>query len=101
MGWTTEGSSLSPGRIKNFLFFTSSRPALGSIQSPIQWVPGALSVEANWPGHDADNSPPVNANLKKYGFMHPPAPHKLVQLVKHRDKFSLELSKIVILEQAC
>jgi hypothetical protein len=29
----------SPGRVKNFLFSTSSRPALGSTQPPIQWVP--------------------------------------------------------------
>jgi hypothetical protein len=35
-----KGWSLSPGRVKNFFFSTSSRPALGSIQHPIQWVPG-------------------------------------------------------------
>jgi hypothetical protein len=33
----------SPGRVKNFHFSISSRPALGSTQPPIQWVPGALS----------------------------------------------------------
>jgi hypothetical protein len=33
----------SPGSVKNFLFSSSSRPALGSTQPPIQWVPGALS----------------------------------------------------------
>jgi hypothetical protein len=38
-GWTTEESSSSPSRIKNFLFFTSSIQAVGSTQSPIQWVP--------------------------------------------------------------
>jgi len=27
-----------------FLFTTMSRPALGPIQPPIQWVPGALSL---------------------------------------------------------
>jgi hypothetical protein len=35
--------SSSSGRVKNSLFSTSSRPALGPTQSPIQWVPGALS----------------------------------------------------------
>jgi hypothetical protein len=35
--------SSSPGRVKNFLLSTSSTPALGSTQPPIQWVPGALS----------------------------------------------------------
>jgi hypothetical protein len=33
----------SPGRVKNFLFSTSSRPALGPTQPPIEWVPGVLS----------------------------------------------------------
>jgi hypothetical protein len=36
--------------VKNFLFSTSSRPALGSIQSPIQRVPGALSLGEKRPG---------------------------------------------------
>jgi hypothetical protein len=34
------GRSSNPGRIKNFHFFTSSRPGLGFTQPPIQWVPG-------------------------------------------------------------
>jgi hypothetical protein len=34
------GRSSSPGRIKNFLFSTSLRTALGTTQHPIQWVPG-------------------------------------------------------------
>jgi hypothetical protein len=37
------GRSSSPGRVKNFHFSTSSRPALGPTQSPIQWVLEALS----------------------------------------------------------
>jgi hypothetical protein len=41
-GWMTEESSSSPGRVKHFLFPTSSRPALGSTQPPLQWIPGAL-----------------------------------------------------------
>jgi hypothetical protein len=40
----TRGRSSSTGRVKNFLFSTSSRPALGSTQPPIKWVPGTLSL---------------------------------------------------------
>jgi hypothetical protein len=39
-GWTTEESSSSPGRVKNFPFSKSPRPVLGSTKPPIQWVPG-------------------------------------------------------------
>jgi hypothetical protein len=37
------GRSSSPGRVKNFLFSTSSSLALGSTQLLNQWVSGALS----------------------------------------------------------
>ena len=37
-----------------------SRPALGPTQPPVQWVPG-LSLEGKeWPGRDADPSPPFS-----------------------------------------
>jgi hypothetical protein len=40
-GWTTRrGGSSSPGRVKKFHFSISSKPALGSTQPPIKWVPG-------------------------------------------------------------
>jgi hypothetical protein len=34
-----------------------SRPALGPIQPPVQWVPGILSRGKERPGRDADHSP--------------------------------------------
>jgi hypothetical protein len=49
------GRSSSPGRVKNFLFSTSSRLALAPTQPPIQWVLGAFSPrgkaarEWSWP----------------------------------------------------
>jgi hypothetical protein len=45
-----------------FHFTTSSRPALGPTQSPIQWVLGALST-----GFEADHSPPSRAVVKNGG----------------------------------
>jgi hypothetical protein len=55
----------SPGTVKNFLFSTWSRPALGSTQPPIQWVPGVLSLGVKRPGRESDHSPPANAEVKK------------------------------------
>jgi hypothetical protein len=44
---------------------TSFRLALGSIQPPIQWVPGALSLGVKQPRHETDHLPPANAEVKK------------------------------------
>jgi hypothetical protein len=40
------------------------RLALESTQLPIQWVPGALSLEAKQPGREADQSPPSSAEIR-------------------------------------
>jgi hypothetical protein len=42
------------------IFSTSSKPALGFTQRPMQWVPAALS-----PGREADHSPLTSAEVKK------------------------------------
>jgi hypothetical protein len=47
------------------IFSTSSRPAQGPTQPPIQWVPGALSPEVNWSGREANHSPPATADVKQ------------------------------------
>jgi hypothetical protein len=59
------GRSSSPGRVKNFLFSKSSRPALRSTQPPIIWVPGALSPGVKRPGRVVDHSPQTSAEVKK------------------------------------
>jgi hypothetical protein len=59
------GRSSIPGRVKTFLFPKSSRPALGSTQPPIQWVPCTLSPVVKWPGREVDHSPPASAEVKK------------------------------------
>jgi hypothetical protein len=46
------------------LFTTASTSALGHTQPPIQWVPVALSMGVNWPGREADHSPPSSADVK-------------------------------------
>jgi hypothetical protein len=59
------GQSSSPGRVKNFLFFVSSRLALGPTQPPLQWVPRTLSPGVRRLGREADHSPSTNAEVKK------------------------------------
>jgi hypothetical protein len=56
----------SPAGAKDFFPLASvSRPALGSTQPPVQWVPGVLSPGAKVrPGRDADHSPPSSAEVK-------------------------------------
>jgi hypothetical protein len=48
-----------------FLFSTSSRPVLGPTQSPIRWVPGALSPEVKRMGREADHWSPTSTKVKK------------------------------------
>jgi hypothetical protein len=59
------GRSSSSGRVNNFLISTTSTPALGPTQPPIQWVPGALSPGIKQLGRDTDHSPPTSAEVKK------------------------------------
>jgi hypothetical protein len=47
-----------------FLFTTVYRQALGPTQSPIQWVPGTLSLGVKRPRHEANNSPSSTAEVK-------------------------------------
>jgi hypothetical protein len=55
----------SPDRVKNFLFFTSSRPALRPTYFPMQWVPRFLSPEVKRPGPEAYHSPETSTEVKK------------------------------------
>jgi hypothetical protein len=63
------GQSLSPGRGKIFLLFTSSRLVLGSIQPPIQWVLGALSLRVK-----LNTGYKLVLKLRVHGYIHP-LPH--------------------------
>jgi hypothetical protein len=72
-----------------FLLDTASRPALEPTQPPIQWVPGALSQGLRRPGHEADHSPPLNAEVKNAWSYTSTLPYVFMArcLVKHRDEF--------------
>jgi hypothetical protein len=72
------GWSSSPSRVKNFLFSTSSRPALGPTQLPIQWVPEALSPGVKRPGREADHSPNTSAKVKKMWIYTSTLPYALM-----------------------
>jgi hypothetical protein len=68
------GRSSSPGRVKNWLFSTSSRSALGPTQPPIQRIPGAISPGVKRPGREAEHSLHVVSRSRKRGSIHP-LPH--------------------------
>jgi hypothetical protein len=64
MGWTIGVLWFDSRRdMGNFLFTTAFRTALGP--SPMQWVPGALSLGVKWPGCKADYSPPPGVEVKE------------------------------------
>jgi hypothetical protein len=66
MGWMIGVLGFDPWQgLGIFLFTTTSRMALGPTQPPIQWVPGAVPLGINWPGHEADHSPQPGAEVKE------------------------------------
>jgi hypothetical protein len=67
------------------IFSTSSRPAMGSTQPPIQWVLGDPSPRVKRPGREADCSPPTSAEVKKMWVYTSTPP------VKHRNNFTFYL----------
>jgi hypothetical protein len=73
------GRISSSGRVKNFLFSLSSRPALGSAEPPIKWVPGALSPGIERPGgeFEAHHSSPTSAEVEKMWIYISPPPIRL------------------------
>jgi hypothetical protein len=67
MGYGLDCRGSVPGRVKIFLFYTASRPALGPTQPPIQCVLWALTPGVKRPGREADHLPPSSAEVKNDG----------------------------------
>jgi hypothetical protein len=62
-----------------FLSTTAARTALAPIQTPIQWVPGSLSLGIKRPGREADHSPLSSVEVKECVEMWRGAAFKKVQ----------------------
>jgi hypothetical protein len=75
-GWMTRFDSW----LEFFFLTTASRPPLGPIQLPIQWIPEALSPGLKRPGREDDNSLHLGATPP------PPPPYVFTTwcLIKHR-----------------
>jgi hypothetical protein len=73
-----------------FLFATVSRPVLGTIQHPIQWVLGALSPGVKRPGREAYHSLPSNAEVKNAWCCISTLPCVFIAwcLIKYREYFT-------------
>jgi hypothetical protein len=84
------GRNSSPGRVNNFHFSISSKPALGSTQPPTQWVPVALSPEVKRLGREADHSP-LTGDVKKNValYIHSPMSSWRSALTKHRENLTV------------
>jgi hypothetical protein len=69
--------------------FTASRPVLGPTQSPVQWVPRALSLVIKRPGREADHSPPSITEFKNALYLHSSYVFHGRCFVKPRDNFTV------------
>jgi hypothetical protein len=59
----------------------ASTQALGPTQSPIQWVPEALTPGVKRPGHEADHLPPCSDEIRTRGAVPLPPPFVFVPLL--------------------
>jgi hypothetical protein len=64
-GWTTERSEFEPRYGLEFLLSTTSGPALGPNQPPLQWVSRALLPAIMRPGREANHSPQTSVDIKE------------------------------------
>jgi hypothetical protein len=100
IGWTIGVLEFDSRRGLGIFFFTApSRTALGPTRSPIQWVPGALSLGVECSGREADHSPPSSAEVKECAklYLHfPNTPSWRGAQLKHRNNFTFYLYYLLI-----
>jgi hypothetical protein len=77
-GWTTEVRFPAGATKENFSLRHASRSTLGPTEPVIQWVLGALSLDVEWAGREADHSIQLSAKVKDAWRC----------LVKHMGKFT-------------
>jgi hypothetical protein len=80
-----------PAGAGNFSFHHHVQHGSGPTQTPIQWVPGTLSMGIKWPGREADHLPPSSAEVKECVelYLHSPnMPSWHGAQLKHRDNFT-------------
>jgi hypothetical protein len=75
-GCGLEGQGSIPKETRDFLYFITSRPALGSAQLHIPWVPGEIFKGVKLLGCETDYPSPTSAEVKNGGGI-PPLPHCL------------------------
>jgi hypothetical protein len=81
-----------------FLLTTATRTVLRPIQSPIQWVPGALSLGLKRPGREADHSRSSSAEVKECVEQYLHSQYGVFMawyLVKHSDNFTFISSSLI------
>jgi hypothetical protein len=91
VGYGLDGQGSIPGRGKILLLSITSRLGLGSTQSPIQWVPGAVTLGVKRQEREVDHSLPSCVQVKNGGAI-PPLPIRLYDVVLNelstRDNFT-------------
>ena len=62
-------------------------PAVGSTQTPIWWLLGALYLEVNWLRHEADYPPPSNSKVKNEWSCTSILPYVITSCIKTADLY--------------
>jgi hypothetical protein len=80
-----------PAEAEIFLFAAASRPLSELAQSPVKWIPRALSSGVQWPGLKARDSPPSSWEVRNAWNYTSTLPYVFMEWcsVKPRDNFTI------------